>query len=245
MIVNDRGMVMNIDDGISSKRAGWSFSEDIAEMFSSHITRSIPYYEDGHGLISQLSDFFVMPDSVVYDIGCSTGAILKRLAEYHQHRPEVLWLGLDKERKMIEQAEKNCAGVRNIELFCQDVLSCDLEMSDMIVSYYTVQFIEERRRQELIDKIYQSLNWGGAFILFEKVGAPDARFQDMMSCVYREFKQHKGFTNEEILNKELSLKGVLKPFSSEGNLGLLERAGFVDIMSIFKYVCFEGFLAIK
>ena len=30
-----------------------------------------------------------------------------------------------------------------------------------------------------------------------------------------------------------------------GNLDLLKRAGFVDIMTVFKYICFEGFLAIK
>ena len=47
------------------------------------------------------------------------------------------------------------------------------------------------------------------------------------------------------LAKARSLKGVLEPFSREGNLGLMQRAGFVDIMSVFKYVCFEGFLAIK
>ena len=50
---------------------------------------------------------------------------------------------------------------------------------------------------------------------------------------------------EDWIAKARSLKGVLEPFSTAGNLGLMERAGFVDIMSVFKYVCFEGFLAIK
>ena len=49
----------------------------------------------------------------------------------------------------------------------------------------------------------------------------------------------------EIINKSRSLKGVLEPFSTEGNLGLLRRAGFQDIMTVFKYVPFEGFLVIK
>jgi tRNA (cmo5U34)-methyltransferase len=35
------------------------------------------------------------------------------------------------------------------------------------------------------------------------------------------------------------------PFSTQGNIDLMKRAGFVDIMSILKYVNFEGFLAIK
>lgn len=82
-------------------------------------------------------------------------------------------------------------------------------------------------------------------MLFEKVRAPDARFQDMMSALYNDFKAKNGFTADEILNKTTALKGVLEPFSTEGNLGLLRRAGFTDIMTIMKHLCFEGFLAIK
>ena len=52
-------------------------------------------------------------------------------------------------------------------------------------------------------------------------------------------------TPDEIIAKAKSLKGVLEPFSTQGNLDLLKRAGFVDIITIFKYLCFEGFLAIK
>jgi len=41
------------------------------------------------------------------------------------------------------------------------------------------------------------------------------------------------------------LKGVLEPFSTSGNIGLLERAGFRDIVPVFQYLCFQGLLAIK
>ena len=236
---------MNIDDGITAKRSAWSFGAGVAEAFPDHARRSIPYYRDGHELICCLSDFFVAPDSIVYDLGCSTGDLLKMLAEHNGHRPDVRWTGLDREQAMIDRARETCAGLDNVELRCEDILTCALDSPDMIIAYYTIQFIEERHRQALFDRIYQALNWGGAFVLFEKVGAPDSRFQDMMSCLYREFKQRNGFSSDEILNKETSLKGVLKPFSTAGNLGLLERAGFVDVMTIMKYVSFEGFLAIK
>jgi tRNA (cmo5U34)-methyltransferase len=93
--------------------------------------------------------------------------------------------------------------------------------------------------------VYEALNWGGAFFCFEKVRGPDARFQDIMSAVYTDYKLEQGYTEEEIVGKARSLKGVLEPFSTEGNLGLMERCGFVDVMTIFKYACFEGFLAIK
>ena len=47
------------------------------------------------------------------------------------------------------------------------------------------------------------------------------------------------------MNKTRSLKSVLEPFSSAGNMGLLKRAGFKDIVTIQKSICFEGWLAIK
>ena len=67
----------------------------------------------------------------------------------------------------------------------------------------------------------------------------------MLNQFYHEFKLDNGFSYEEVLNKTISLKGVLEPFSSYGNLGLLKRAGFKDIMTIMRWGCFEGIIAIK
>jgi tRNA (cmo5U34)-methyltransferase len=146
---------------------------------------------------------------------------------------------------MVERGKEHCKGINNIEFYCDNILLYEYEKADMIIAYYTIQFVPERYRQELFNKIYERLNWGGAFVLFEKVRAPDARFQDMMTALYHDFKSRNGFSHEEIAHKAASIRGVLDPFSTNGNIGLLNRAGFVDYMTIFKYVCFEGFLSIK
>ena len=65
-------------------------------------------------------------------------------------------------------------------------LLIDMEPSDFIVCYYTVQFIRPSLRQQLIDKLYDSLNWGGGLVLFEKVRGVDARFQDIFIILYAE-----------------------------------------------------------
>ena len=67
----------------------------------------------------------------------------------------------------------------------------------------------------------------------------------MINLAYLEYKKSKGFTNDEIISKMFSLKGVLEPYSSKENYNFLERAGFKDITIIFKNLCFEGLLAIK
>jgi len=81
--------------------------------------------------------------------------------------------------------------------------------------------------------------------MFEKVRACDARFQDIMTSLYSDYKLEKGYSAEQIIAKTRSLKGVLEPFSTSGNEELLKRSGFVDYMSVMKYTCFEGFIAIK
>ena len=63
--------------------------------------------------------------------------------------------------------------------------------------------------------------------------------------IYQDFKIMQGYTEKEIVHKQRSLKGVLEPFSTAGNLGLLKRAGFEDITTVFQWVCFQGFFCIK
>src|SRR5687768_2074319 len=236
---------MKVGHEIETARAQWTFDGKVADTFVDHVRHSVPFYDAGHELVESVSDYFVRDDSVCYEIGTSTGQLLRRLAEHHAHKPGVRWIGIDAVEPMVAKARAHCAGVPNVEVFTGDALTFDYEKADFFVAYYCVQFIQPRHRQELINRIYERLHWGGAFLMFEKVRGPDARFQDMSVAIYNDFKSKNGFSADEILNKTSSLKGVLEPFSTEGNLGLLRRAGFTDIMSVTKWVCFEGFLAIK
>ena len=235
----------SVGDGIRGLSSQWSFGGKVAKTFDQHVRRSVPLYEEGHALIGCLSDYFVQPNSLVYDLGTSTGHLLAKLADRHGSKPGVTLVGIDREDGMVAEASKRFIHCPNVSVKTGDICLFDYEPSDFIVSCYTIQFVPPRVRQELINKVYQALNWGGAFVLFEKIRAPDARFQDICTGIYTDFKLDNGFSEAEIVNKTRSLKGVLEPFSTEGNLDLMRRAGFVDIMTVMKYVPFEGFLAIK
>lgn len=236
--------VSSVGDSIVAPNAAWTFGADVAETFVDHVRRSVPFYDAGHELICEVSDFFVKDDSMCYEIGVSTGELLGKLAR-HNAGKRARWCGLDVEESMIARATKNLVGLSNVELHVGDTTTWEFEKTDMVVSYYCLQFVPPKLRQTVFDTIYERLNWGGAFVLFEKVRAYDARFQDMMTALYQEFKLRQAFSPAEIVAKARSLKGVLEPFSTQGNVDMLKRAGFVDVMSIMKYVCFEGFLAIK
>lgn len=236
----------NAGDNIKTENASWTFGNDVAKKFSKHVRTSVPMYEEGHNIILSISDFFINEKSTCYDVGCSTGTLLSKLSQRHKSKKNTSFIGIDPVKQMIDQAKKeNKNKIKNVKFVNAEIEKVKLKKSDLIISYYTNQFISPKKRQEVINKIYNSLNWGGAFLLFEKIRGPDARYQDIYSSIYQDFKIMQGYTEKEIVNKQRSLKGVLEPFSTEGNLGLLKRAGFEDITTVFQWVCFQGFFCIK
>lgn len=233
-----------VGQDIEARNAGWTF-EGIEGQFDDHVRLSVPLYDEGHELACRLGDFFLPPSATVVELGASTGVLAKKFLDFHKERTDIRYVGLDKVEGMLAVARRRCQGDPRAEFVHDDLATAPFEDASMVLSYCTMQFIHPKARQEVFDKVYRALQWGGAFFLFEKVRAPDARFQDLTTQLYHEFKLRNGFDEKEIVNKQRSLKGVLEPFSTQGNMDLLSRAGFQDAMTLIKYVCFEGFLAIK
>lgn len=178
------GAKMKAGDNIDAERANWTFGGEVPDAFVGHISKSVPLYSEGHDLVLQLSDFFCHDDSTCYEIGTSTGELLRKLAAHNRHKKGVSWVGVDIEPGMVRKAREHCADLVNVEILEEDLASFEFQKADLIVSYYCMQFVQPRHRQKLFSKIYESLNWGGAFVMFEKVRAPDARFQDITSQMY-------------------------------------------------------------
>lgn len=241
-------MKKNAGDKIITENASWSFGKKVPKKFDNHIKKSVPLYTESHDLAINLSDFFLKENSKCYDLGCSTGTLIRKISERHQKK--IKFYGIDSVNEMISQAnllskkhKKKSSNKLNFKV--GNINKIKLEKNDLTLSFYTIQFIRPEVRQNLTNKIYKSLNWGGCFLFFEKIRANDARFQDIFNITYNEFKLNNNFTADEIVQKTRSLKGVMEPFSDKGNLSMLKRAGFVDIIPIFQWLCFKGYMCIK
>ncbi len=235
-----------VGDNIKSSIGAFNFAGNVHKSFEKHVKKSVPFYEEGHDIICKLSSFFLVNKSVVYDLGCSTGKLTRKISKYNQDL-QIKIYGIDSEPKMIKHSSQllNKKTKKRISYKKGELTNIKFKKSDLIISYYTIQFIKPKFRQKIFDKIYKSLNYGGAFVLFEKVRGNDARFQDIFTQIYHEFKHDQGFSKDQIYNKAASIRGVLEPFTSKANIDYMKRAGFKDITSIIKYCSFEGFLAIK
>ena len=95
--------IFKVDTKIKLKNKSWSFDSSLANEFDNHINKSVPLYKDLHWLCLQVSDYFIRKDSTVYDLGCSTGKLLKRLSIRHLHKKKIKFIGLDIINKMIQK----------------------------------------------------------------------------------------------------------------------------------------------
>ena len=98
-------------------------------------------------------------------------------------------IGLEKEKEMIKEASSR-KNNSNVSFVNDDITTYEIgeNLNNLVVSYYTIQFIHPSLRQDVINKIYQSLMWGGALFMFEKVRGSDARFQDIFNCFIKILK---------------------------------------------------------
>ncbi len=225
----------------SKKKISWTFkNKAVANAFEKHVVKSVPLYEHSHEIALGLSDFFLKEKSTCYDLGCSTGRLLKKISERHFDK-KINFIGFDDSKEMIKIAKQN----KKIKFYNKDINKIKMKNSDFVLSLFTIQFIQPKERQQIFDKIYKSLNWGGGLFLCEKIRGKDARFQDILNFLYFDFKKKQKLSDKEILNKEKSLRGVMEPFTINANFDFLKRAGFRDIMPIYQYLCFVGILAIK
>ena len=236
----------DVGDIIKAENARWHFSKVDSEKFSKHIEKSIPGYHEGHRLIEELSDFFIKKNSIIYDLGCSTGNLTHKIAARHADQ-KVKVIGVERERSLLQAARLNVENSPepNLEYRKEDIIELELDPANLVIAYYTLQFLSLKNRKNILKRIWRCLNPGGAFLLFEKVREPNSRLQELTMLLYNDFKLQNGYSGDEIIAKSRSLKGVLEPLSSRENLRFLKDSGFRETGRIFKRLCFEGFIAIK
>jgi tRNA (cmo5U34)-methyltransferase len=113
-----------------------------------------------------------------------------------------------------------------------------------VTSLFTLQFMPVKDRKSVIGDIYYGLNPGGAFVFAEKTVAENARIQEMMTFTYYDYKR-KSFTEKDIMDKEVTLRNMLKPNTFGEIHEMLLYAGFKTVQPFWQNFLFVGAIAIK
>ncbi|MGV7222512.1 MAG: carboxy-S-adenosyl-L-methionine synthase CmoA [Nitrospinales bacterium] len=225
----------------------FEFDESVATVFDDMLERSVPMYTECQKLVVEMANCFIKDESKVYDLGCSTGTLIKLLATSLPDKSDVVFAGVDNSAPMLERARKKLNGiVPECELIESDI-EADLKMSNasLVIMNYTLQFLSPPRRDAMVKKIFQALNPGGAFILIEKVIAESGEMDELFVQSHHDFKHKKGYSKLEIAKKKEALDNVLIPLKLSENINLLKEAGFDKTEVFFKWLNFAGIISIK
>ena len=102
----------------------------------------------------------------------------------------------------------------------------------------------KRDREDVIKKVYDQLQPGGAFVFAEKVYCDNPQIQDMMTFMYYDHKK-ESFTCDDIMTKEKTLRHMLKPNTWDELKQFMYNAGFKDVQVFWRNFMFIGAIAIK
>jgi len=215
------------------------------EGFDTHIDQSVRGYSNLWTDVLKFSEYFVEDSTCVVDIGCSTGKLLKSMKKQNdKFAPKCLYKGIEIEEDFFPELidEDNLkfwkGDVRGFE-WVTGAVNCSL-----VTSIFSLQFMPKTNRQQIIDRIYEALVKGGAFIFSEKIFSTDSQLQEMMQFCYYDYKR-QFYSAEELLDKEVNLRHMMKPLTYEELIDMIQQAGFESVQPFWQNFNFVGIIAIK
>lgn len=216
-------------------------------MFEDMLERSVPMYQECQSLAVHWCTQFAQAHTSVYDLGCSTGTLLLKLAQSIDKKKEVSLFGVDNSPAMLEKSKIT---LRESPMPCE-FIEADLNQgfsiqnASVVVMNYTLQFVLPEHRDQLLKNIFEGLLPGGSLVIIEKIKSGIPELDHTFIEFHHQFKRDRGYSNLEISRKREALENVLIPWTVEENQDLIKKAGFSTVDLFFKWNNFAGFIALN
>ena len=219
------------------------------EGFDNHIEKSIRGYSHLMEDVISLSRYFIENNTNVVDIGCSTGKMTKALIDHNMdHCTDATYIGLEIadgfQKDLIKRAEEVKKYYYNVYFKKEDARDYNYTNCSLVTSIFTLQFMPKIDRESLVKKIYDGLRSGGAYIFAEKTICENALVQDMITFNYYDYKR-KSFSTEDIMDKERTLRHMMKPNTWKEIEEMILKAGFSVVQPFWRNHAFVGALGVK
>ena len=227
--------------------SGFRFDEQVVKVFPDMIARSVPGYELVVPMIGMLARRYAQPDSNIYDLGCSLGAVSLAVSLAVRDAGTKI-IAVDNSRAMVERCKRNVeekSGNVPIEVRLQNILESKIENASVVVLNFTLQFLDPGQRQALIGRISGGMRPGGVLIVSEKICFDDEQEQSDQTNWHHDFKRTQGYSELEIAQKRNALEDVLRPETEAVHFQRFQRAGFSRQQRWFQCFNFASYIAFK
>jgi len=225
----------------------FEFNKEVAQVFDDMLKRSVPLYTESIQRQAQLTARYYQEDSRIYDLGCSHGNLGVLIINQLKNTPFSM-TAVDSSIPMIEKYSKRLKKYNyasKVDLVCGFLENIEIQNASVVLINLTLQFIDRKKRDQLIKKIYQGMNPGGILVLTEKIIHAEHELDDLQIKFYKTFKLENGYSELEISQKRDALEKVLVPDSIETHQNRILKAGFSKFDIWLKWFNFASMIAIK
>ena len=228
----------------------FTFNEDVVRVFPDMIKRSVPGYPTIVENTGVLAAQFAQPNSTLYDLGCSLGAVTQALRRHVSHSGCKV-IAVDNSAAMVERCREHLNAqdamfqeLLPVEVIEADILTLPLQPTSLVTLNFTLQFIAPEQRLELLRNIHSALLPGGALVLSEKLRFNDPAEHELLNDLHLAFKRANGYSELEIAQKRRAIEKVMLPDSLEEHRERLYSAGFSKVVVWFQCFNFASLIAI-
>jgi tRNA (cmo5U34)-methyltransferase len=229
------------------RSSDFKFDASVVNVFDDMVVRSVPFYLEFQRMITEIARDYAVPNTSLYDLGCSTGTTMLSLNKVLN--PSIRFVGLDNSTEMLEVCRTNFLNEnfeRPFDLLNRDLnRPFEIENASVVILCLSLQFIRPVYRFKLLQSVYEQLNPGACLILVEKVLAEEPNFNKVMIKYYYDFKRRNNYDDMEISQKREALENILIPYKLSENVEMLMEARFNSIETFFKWYNFAGIVAFK
>lgn len=225
----------------------FSFDRAVVEVFPDMINRSVPGYSTLIDLSGIVAAHCAQPESRLYDLGCSLGAVTLAMRRYLT-QPGCSIVAVDNSEEMVARCRQYVADAGEgcpVELRCDDIQQAEIERASVVVLNLTLQFIAPEKRGALLSRIFEGTLPGGVLLLTEKLACDAGEEGEFLVAAHHAFKRANGYSELEISQKRTALENVLIPESGERHQARLREVGFSKVYQWFQCLNFASFVAIK
>ncbi len=225
------------------KVSPFEFDEKVADVFNDMLERSVPMYEESLKQQAGLVSRFYQSGTDVYDLGCSNGNLGMKIL----NDKNISIIAVDSSSPMIERYRSRLDNdqKQSVKLICDYIENIQISNASVVIVNLTLQFIDMKKRAELVNRIYKGLVKGGVFVLTEKITHDDKIFKSIYEDFYINFKLENGYSALEISQKRDALEKVLIPETISDHKTRIKKAGFKGFDIFLKWFNFASMIACK
>lgn len=226
------------------------FNEDVVNVFPDMIKRSVPGYPTIVENIGVIAAQYAKPYSLLYDLGCSLGAVTQSLRRHVQQEGCHI-LAIDNSAPMVKRCKEYLTAqdamhqeLLPTQVIQEDILNLSWQRCSVVTMNFTLQFIEPNQRLTVLKHIHQQLDPQGVLILSEKLRFDEPEQQTLLNELHLSFKRANGYSELEIAQKRTAIENVMKIDTLTRHQQRLEQAGFSQSTVWFQCFNFASIVAL-